>query len=640
MGNKKKTGRTKTWKLAGEPVYPSMLSPSEEHLFMDVFFWNEMFSIDAPPIFDVPASLMNTRENAARACIEYFCGQFAEKYGRETVVDALATAVSLPTTLTEDMPDMPSFLLGAAIWLLDYAVEQELEGELNALLPAEPDDETIFRVPTVDDFIHPWSDILRLMSVLSGRKGRHRKAFRSILSLIDKETAARLRGSFQEVLLDYFGRLLEVCARVKKPAAPTKKAPPFALSPRPSLNDLLETPQPPPSSKENEPDVLFLMQTMILIGAPKDELQEELGSRKLVELLAGFTMRDPYEVCAGYLLLEKEGDVLTSLNMLTGAVVACADRHLPWALGVPLSYAQAVEGGAQDHTLRYSFVEPDDDEENGLPFIEADGGQRLSESQLFYLATGYALPRNAVPSQRLTEWFVRQGLSESRARELTWGAMIASYLDDWRDRDFWRRDFPWDISDNDEDALEPEAETAAAQDVQPADTGEVEELTRQIKEMRRALHDAERAAKQFQDRLLETERQARSDHDELVQLRDTLFRIKNDEDLEEAAETGIKLPYQVRRRVLSFGGHDTWRNTIRPLLPGVRFFETDKLPDISALKAADVVWIQTNAMSHKFYYRIIETSRKNGIPVRYFGFASARKCAEQLAIDESSTEKA
>ena len=70
------------------------------------------------------------------------------------------------------------------------------------------------------------------------------------------------------------------------------------------------------------------------------------------------------------------------------------------------------------------------------------------------------------------------------------------------------------------------------------------------------------------------------------------------------------------------------------MLPGVRFFDREMLPDINSIKSADVVWIQTNAISHKFYYWIIDTARKEDIPVRYFGFASARKCAEQLAVDE------
>lgn len=93
MGNKKKTGRVKAWKLAGDPVYPFALSPKEEHLFSDVFFWNEMFSMGDSPLLKVSVSLMKTRESAARACLECFCRQFGKKYHREDIVEALATAV-------------------------------------------------------------------------------------------------------------------------------------------------------------------------------------------------------------------------------------------------------------------------------------------------------------------------------------------------------------------------------------------------------------------------------------------------------------------------------------------------------------------------------------------------------------------
>ena len=70
MGSKKKTGRTKVWKLAGDPVYPSALSPEEEQLFADAFFWNEMFSMGDSPLFGVSAAQMKSRESAARACVE------------------------------------------------------------------------------------------------------------------------------------------------------------------------------------------------------------------------------------------------------------------------------------------------------------------------------------------------------------------------------------------------------------------------------------------------------------------------------------------------------------------------------------------------------------------------------------------
>ena len=48
---------------------------------------------------------------------------------------------------------------------------------------------------------------------------------------------------------------------------------------------------------------------------------------------------------------------------------------------------------------------------------------------------------------------------------------------------------------------------------------------------------------------------------------------------------------------------------------------------------------QVNALSHKYYYRIIDAARKHDIPVRYFGSASAKKCAVQLALDELATER-
>ena len=87
---------------------------------------------------------------------------------------------------------------------------------------------------------------------------------------------------------------------------------------------------------------------------------------------------------------------------------------------------------------------------------------------------------------------------------------------------------------------------------------------------------------------------------------------------------------------MAFGGHESWRKAIRPMLPDVRFFDREMLPDINTVKGADIVWIQSNAISHKFFYRIIDVARKENIPVRYFGFASARKCAEQLVLCEQA----
>jgi hypothetical protein len=44
-----------------------------------------------------------------------------------------------------------------------------------------------------------------------------------------------------------------------------------------------------------------------------------------------------------------------------------------------------------------------------------------------------------------------------------------------------------------------------------------------------------------------------------------------------------------------------------------------------------MIWIQANAMPHTMYYRIIDNARLYKKAVRYFTYASAVKCAEQLA---------
>ena len=56
------------------------------------------------------------------------------------------------------------------------------------------------------------------------------------------------------------------------------------------------------------------------------------------------------------------------------------------------------------------------------------------------------------------------------------------------------------------------------------------------------------------------------------------------------------------------------------------------------IRRADVVWIQTNCIGHKSYYNIIDLARKYDRKVRYFKYASASKCAEQIVEEENADE--
>ena len=128
------------------------------------------------------------------------------------------------------------------------------------------------------------------------------------------------------------------------------------------------------------------------------------------------------------------------------------------------------------------------------------------------------------------------------------------------------------------------------------------------------------------------------EHRELADLRELVFCKEQGEEPEEesAAPAQVVLPYSVRKKTVVFGGHESFRKAIKPLLPDVRFVDAGRStfsPDL--VRNADVVWLQTNRMSHSQFYQIAALCRGAGIQMRYFTSASAEKCAVQLAEEDT-----
>ena len=118
---------------------------------------------------------------------------------------------------------------------------------------------------------------------------------------------------------------------------------------------------------------------------------------------------------------------------------------------------------------------------------------------------------------------------------------------------------------------------------------------------------------------------------ELGELRSMIREADNSE--KEYSVT-VTFPYSAQKRAVVFGGHLSWLKAIRPLLPNVRFVEPSAQPNAGLIMNADVIWIQTNAMSHSDFYKIIDIVRKHNIELHYFTYASAEKCAEQFALND------
>ena len=463
-----------------------------------------------------------------------------------------------------------------------------------------------------------------MTTVLDGREKEYRKEYHTLLKMIGQDTAAWLRNLFYSAMLDYINRASEsyelLQANHWKPPKPE-----IDLDKPLNIIDIVRD--------FGDPEFRFLHLAPALACRPAAMIQAQFRSRKVSELLSGYSTDDPYALCMAYLLLEQEKDVLANLNALTAIVMACAMRHLPWAWDEPGAGVSLFERGTPDYQLQYIYSGPtsgDGDEDEPNHYL-------LSEPQLFCIATGVVPPRSHRPSSELAGWFMKQGVSEQRARELACGAMYAFHASmaasDSEDMD-------WDA----DGAVEPphlpntqkriESSEPTDQDKQDS-AAQVESLTRKLKDMRSAWHDADQLAGQLREQLLDMEQGWKADQAELAQLRETLYQLRAGEGEPDAGNNArIGFPWQVQRRVMVFGGHDSWRKAIKPLLPGVRFSDREAMPDINTIRGADAVWLQVNAMSHNFYYRTIDICRKNDVPIRYFSSASAKGCAIQLVEDE------
>ena len=169
-------------------------------------------------------------------------------------------------------------------------------------------------------------------------------------------------------------------------------------------------------------------------------------------------------------------------------------------------------------------------------------------------------------------------------------------------------------------------------------TESVEELKARIaalqsenRRLRQTVYEADRELRETKKAAEVQEQKAELDRQELADLRELVFHLQEDVYDAEAEDTGITFPYHNFQRIVVFGGHDSWTREIKPRLPDVRFVDKDMVPNAELIRRAEIVWIQANAISHAYYYKILDETRKHSIPVRYFSYASALKCAEQLA---------
>lgn len=153
----------------------------------------------------------------------------------------------------------------------------------------------------------------------------------------------------------------------------------------------------------------------------------------------------------------------------------------------------------------------------------------------------------------------------------------------------------------------------------------------EIAELKRSLYELNRELRSEQKKGTAISEKLALEHQELSDLRALVYHQQEDTYQSDDRNGDIIFPYAASNNIVVFGGHDSWLREIRQKVDNVRFIGKDQLPNAEMIRHADMVWIQPNALSHAYFYRIINEVRKHQIPLRYFTYASAAKCAEELA---------
>lgn len=127
---------------------------------------------------------------------------------------------------------------------------------------------------------------------------------------------------------------------------------------------------------------------------------------------------------------------------------------------------------------------------------------------------------------------------------------------------------------------------------------------------------------------------------ELTELRNALYDVS--EAPEEIVENNdITYPYEFDKKIIVYGGHDSFLASMRRLTKGnISIIDPDRKIDLTAVRNADLVAFQANCISHSYYYRIIDVIKKNKVPFMFLTKSSPKLCVEQLIEKLVQTKEA
>lgn len=557
--------------------------------------------------------------------------------------------------------------LATAIWILD---QLNLQGCLQKAFPHLPkvdEDEPI--CPYV---VHPQYDqelICSMVKLLLYRNhnrcsgfnlGKHestlvtesiqrgdlRSDFEAIMALLDRDAIAKAVEKYENKVWEFYGLVIPAAKLVDKAYERLKQeleslqkvsaAPDIpACMVRPNLMLL-------PQNDDQEKKVEFIRRklrrfettgtfTEFGLANSREKTAKSFSDvigKTLAEKLIDFSVDDPFEMAfALFYLLDTSSDIPW---LFYGSI--CVAYTLVDQLPFDTKLAKVGEMELQPELIRslyahrFSGYRWDDMQDCKQELVQRDKATNLA--QLLY-ENAYALyPRVTGSLPQIDQYFADMGLEDPDQKEAY--QLLLYLLRSGNDRSESLRTFWWESQ-----ATTDEPESAEETEDISLLHKQYKELLQRNNELRMTLHEETRSKK----RALKDIRQLQADNDrlrqELADLRDLIFSQQAQMPPQTEENRAVQFPVKISRRIVSFGGHPNWIRDMKALLPDVAYFSAEVIPNKDILRNADVVWVQTQYISHAAFYRIVSALGQN-TQLRYFSSKSACSCAEQIATAENT----
>lgn len=552
--------------------------------------------------YDLTEKLCARRMKAVARLMPEMQERYAKTYPEIDIQDEFADIASLPILSYDSIDGESNLCLGAAIWMLDQIWEDGKIRELCALLPEECD---YVDIPDVYDTRFSDEIIEGMLWAVQNRYGETERyvvppnilsrkgdsTFHAILDLIpdvSKEVAAaQLKTKFWEWADLYFkalnplihemrrqeenlDRLTERIEEIEKKYFPKKQARPTLplTAPLPLFDDT------PIKKQKLEADMLmcqidkaeeahndirkkigdFRFTGLQASVMSKDRLIKCMDAEQ-AEAMYNFSVEDPYELCFAILYLFDQDDDYAWVYSFMTAVICRAASMLPWGLDC---YEEEEDGFWFDdgkwipsmplnpewYETKYEGRKYEEDEEEP---------HEVSIAQIIYEHTGAILPRNMHRFDDAFRPLKKRGLKPSEANMV---CALMNVLGEARRRQEYISDggFREGLEWNSIAQLEKTEEADSVAEENERLKKELAQLKEQAKKANYALN---RENRELKEKLEKSESAAGEMTQELADLREIVFNQQSGTE-EKAAEVKITFPYHTTRRILAFGGHDSW----------------------------------------------------------------------------------